>query len=65
MICLTRLNGQGFVLNSELIKFLEETPDTVITLINGERVLVTEKIDDVIDRVIDYGRRVRVFASGQ
>ena len=65
MIGLTRLNGQEFVLNSELIKFLEETPDTVITLVNGERVVVTENIDDIIDRVIDYGRRVRVFKNGQ
>ncbi len=63
MIRLTRLNGSEFVLNSELIKFMEETPDTVITLVNGERVLVSENMDDIVGRVVDYGKRVRVFAQ--
>ncbi|MEE8142632.1 MAG: flagellar FlbD family protein [Planctomycetota bacterium] len=61
MIPLTRLNGKAFFLNSELIKFVEETPDTVITLISGERLVVSEKISNVVDRVVDYGRRLRVF----
>ncbi len=61
MIALTRLNGKVFFLNSELIKFVEETPDTVITLISGERLVVTEKIENVVDRVVEYGKRLRVF----
>ncbi len=61
VIPLTRLNGKAFFLNSELIKFVEETPDTVITLISGERLVVSEKISNVVDRVVDYGRRLRVF----
>ena len=63
MIRLTRLNGKEFLLNSELIKFLEETPDTVVTLVNGERVVVVESADDVVERVIDFGRRLRAFPS--
>lgn len=63
MIRLTRMNGREFLLNSDLIKFVEETPDTVITLINGERVLVIEKSVEIVDRVIDYGQKVRVFAA--
>ena len=62
MIRLTRMNGNEFTLNSELIKYLEETPDTVITLINGERLLILEKIDDVVDRVIEYGRKIRTLS---
>ncbi|MFN0059553.1 MAG: flagellar FlbD family protein [Planctomycetota bacterium] len=61
MIRVTKLNGKELLLNAELIKFVEETPDTVITLINNERVLVAEKLDKIIERVIDYGRRLRVF----
>lgn len=61
MIRLTRLNGRQFLVNSELIKFLEETPDTVVTLINGERFLVEENADEIVDRVIEYGKRVRAF----
>lgn len=61
MIRLTRLNGQEFLLNSELIKFMEETPDTVVTLISGERLVVSESIDAVVDRVVEFGKRLRVF----
>ena len=61
MIRLTRLNGKEFLLNSELIKFLEETPDTVVTLLSGERLVITESADDVVKRVIEYGRSLRAF----
>ncbi len=61
VIRLTRLNGKEFLLNSELIKFLEETPDTVVTLLSGERLVVAESTDDVVKRVIDYGRSLRAF----
>ena len=61
MIRVTRLNKAAFVLNAEMIKYLEETPDTVITLLNNEKLVVLESMDDIIDRVIDYGRRMRTF----
>ena len=61
MIRLTRLNGKAFVLNADLIKVLEETPDTVVTLINGERMVVTEKSDEIVERVVEYGRLLRTF----
>lgn len=63
MIRLTRLNGREFLLNADLIKFVEETPDTVVTLINGERVIVVEKTDAIIEKAIDYGQKLRVFAA--
>ncbi len=61
MIKVTRLNNRPFVLNCELIKFIEETPDTVVTLTTNEKIVVREPSAVLIDRVIDYGRRLRVF----
>ena len=62
MIRVTRLNKRPFVMNCELIKFIEETPDTVVTLVNNEKIVVTESTDDIVDRVIEYGRRLRAFS---
>ena len=61
MIKVTRLNSAGFVLNHGLIKFVEARPDTTITLINDEKVVVKEPVEEVIDRVVEYERRVRLF----
>lgn len=63
MISVTRLNGHRVVLNAELIKLLEETPDTMITLLNGERIIVKETLDEVVRRAIDYSRHVRAFSA--
>lgn len=54
MIELTRLNGHPIVLNCDLIKTAEASPDTMLTLINGEKLIVREKIADVVDRVLAY-----------
>ena len=61
MITLTRLNGKPFVLNAELIKIVEENPDTTILLTNGDRVIVRESMAEVVDRAIEYGRLLRTF----
>jgi len=61
MIRLTRLNGKEFVENAELIQFVEETPDTVITLLNHEKIVVKEKADEVVKRSVEYHRSVRGF----
>jgi flagellar protein FlbD len=58
VIRLTRLNGNPITVNSDLIKFVENAPDTVITLINGEKVIVRESSDDVIHRIVDFRRSV-------
>lgn len=58
MIKLKRLNGSEIVLNCEIIEFLEETPDTVITLVNGHKVVVSESANEVIQKVIDYKRKI-------
>jgi flagellar protein FlbD len=59
MIALTKLNNQAFVVNADLIKFIEATPDTLVTLTTGERILVKESTDEVIRRAVAYGRMLR------
>ena len=59
MIKLTRRNGNAFVLNAELIKFVEEVPDTIITLRDGEKILVAESADQVVALSLGYTRRTR------
>jgi flagellar protein FlbD len=59
MIRLTRRNGAKFVLNAELIKFVEEVPDTIVTLRDGEKVLILESADTVVERALDYCRSTR------
>ena len=59
MITLTRLNGARFVVNADSIRFVEERPDTTLTLIGGERVIVAESMREVVERSIDYGRSLR------
>ena len=56
MIFLTRLNNSPMVINPDLIVFMEETPDTIITLSNGEKIAVQEKVKEVIRRVINFRR---------
>jgi len=61
MITLTRLDKRVIVLNSELIKMLESTPDTIVTLINGDTVIVRESVEEVVAKAIEYARQVRGF----
>jgi flagellar protein FlbD len=61
MIELTRLNGNPMVLNSDLIKTAEASPDTMLTLINGEKLIVREDTAEIVERVLAY--RSRLLAS--
>jgi len=56
VIAVTRLNGGRIVLNAELIELIEALPDTTITLQNGHKYIVSEGLEDVVGRVIDYRR---------
>lgn len=56
MIDLTRLNNQRLSLNADLIKYVEQAPDTVITLVTGEKLVVKESAEEVIRRVISFRR---------
>jgi flagellar protein FlbD len=59
MITVTRLNGKPIVVNAELIRSVEENPDTTITLINGDHIIVQENMQAIVDKVVDYGRSLR------
>lgn len=71
MIELTRLNGTPMMLNSDLIKTAEASPDTMLTLIHGEKLIVRESINEVVERVLGYracllanvARRVSAFSG--
>ena len=63
MIYLTRLNKHPVVVNSDLIKFVENTPDTVVTLVSGEKLVVTETVNEILERVIDFRRRLTVWPN--
>jgi len=54
MIKLSRLDGERFVLNADLIQYVESRPDTFVTLTTGERVVVAEPIDEVVRRAVAY-----------
>ena len=58
MIKLNRLNGRAFVVNCELIKFVEATPDTLLTLTNGEKLMVQETVEQVVFATENYRKRL-------
>ncbi len=61
MIFLSKLNGDTFALNDDLIETIESRPDTTITLLNGKKIIVKESLEDVFQKVLDF-RKVS-FAS--
>ncbi len=56
MIKLTRFDGSVVAVNAELVKFVEATPDTIVTLTSDQKLLVLETVDEVIEKVIEYKR---------
>ncbi|MCK4546794.1 MAG: flagellar FlbD family protein [Candidatus Eisenbacteria sp.] len=63
MITLTHLKGEKIVLNADLIESLEATPDTVITLTTGKRIVVQESVEEVAERVEAYAQRCHAHAD--
>lgn len=59
MITVTRLSGKQFVVNAELIKVVEENPDTTLRLTTGDTIIVKESMQQVVELAIDYGRSLR------
>jgi flagellar protein FlbD len=59
MITVTRLNGKPFVINADLIKVVEENPDTTLRLTTGDTLIVRESMKEVVELAIDYGRSLR------
>jgi flagellar protein FlbD len=63
MITLTRLDGEAFILNAELIKYVEQRPDTFITLVSNDRIVVAESPDEVVRRTMEYHRNKRLMPT--
>ena len=61
MITVTRLNGKPLVVNADVIRTIEEHPDTTITLLNGDHIIVKEPMPTIVTKVIDYGRHLRTL----
>ena len=58
MISLKRLNKEAFMVNCDLIEFIEETPDTVISMASGRKLVVNESCEEIKRRVIEYKRQI-------
>lgn len=64
MIEVTRINHLPLVLNADLIEHIESTPDTIISLTNGQKLVVLEPVEEIVRRVIDFRRAVQAGPSG-
>ena len=64
MISVTRFNDSTLIINADLIQTVEETPDTVITLTTGTKFIVKEKSKEIVDKVVEYKRRIFVNSPG-
>lgn len=60
MIEVTRINHLPLVLNSDLIEHIEATPDTLISMTNGQKLVVLESVAEVVRRVVDFQRSIHV-----
>ena len=58
MISVHRLNNEEFLINCDLIEFVEETPDTVISMTSGRKLVVSETCDEIKRLIIEYKRQI-------
>ncbi len=65
MIKLNRLDGEAFILNAELIRYVEARPDTFITLTSGDRVVVRQTMDEVVDLAVEYQQNKNLFPTAR
>lgn len=63
MIILSKLNNQEFVVNSDLIETIEQTPDTVITMTTGNKYVVKETQEEIIKRIIKYKQKIQLVSE--
>lgn len=56
MIELNKLNGTLVLVNPDLIRFVESTPDTVLTFIDGEKMMVRDRPQEIVEKIVDYRR---------
>ena len=63
MINVTRLNGKAYFINPHQIESIEVMPDTTLFMLSGKHVVILEKAQDVIDRIIEYRKRIGYFKN--
>lgn len=61
MIELTKLNNQKIVINSDLIEYVEAVPDTTITLTTGNKFVVRETVDELVDKVVGFRQKFNLY----
>jgi len=59
MILLTKINNAQVAVNCDLMQHIEETPDTVITFDNGDKIVVKERLTEIIEKVVEFRRQIR------
>ncbi len=63
MIEVTRLDGFGYHVNPHQIEYMEQNPDTTLIMLSGKRLIVREGLEEVLDRIIAYRRRIGAFKN--
>jgi flagellar protein FlbD len=63
VVRLTRLNGQPIMVNADLIESVESTPDTVITLVSGNKLIVRDSMETIAELIIEFKRKIYGAAS--
>ena len=63
MIKITRLNGTEYYINPHQIESIETKPDTNLLMLSGKHVIVLEKVEEVIDRIVEYRRKIGGFKN--
>jgi flagellar protein FlbD len=58
MVMLTKINKAEIAVNSDLIEYIEETPDTVITLTNGNKIVVQERMAEIIEKIVEFRKLI-------
>ena len=61
MIEVTRLNGKKYWINPHQIESMEQTPDLTLTLLSGKKVVVTEAPQEIVDKIVEYRKRIGGF----
>ena len=63
MISVTRLDGKKYWINPHMIESMVENPDVTISLLSGKKVVVTDKPEELIDRIVEYRRRIGIYKN--
>ncbi len=58
MILVTRLNNAEMVINCDLIEYIEATPDSTITMTTGRKIIAKESVDEIIDKVVEFKKKI-------